>query len=43
MLAAGPSIDPAFGASMLLAALGTAVGSAVRDEVVQRFRRGAGR
>ena len=45
MLAAGPSIDIdlAFGASMLLAAVGTAVGSAVRDEVVQRFRRGAGR
>ena len=28
---------------MLLAAVGTAAGSAVRDEVVQRFRRGAGR
>jgi len=36
-------LDLAFGASMLLAAVGTAVGSAVRDEVVQRFRRGAGR
>lgn len=45
MLAAGPSIsiDLAFGASMLLAVLATAVGSVVRDQVVRRFSLGAGR
>lgn len=39
MLAAGPILELAFVATMALAVLGTAIGSVVRDIVVQAFAR----